>query len=201
MKSSTADTPPAGPSAPATTLPRAEGTLRLLTRQGYAESGWFRPFERSTGCRVEVRYADGAESLRRRRRLCVRRRVDPGRRRLRRRPGRRGARAQPGARAAARQLPGAVPRSGGSACRAPPIRRLVHVDAAPRAMAQINPQARAGPLGPARGARGARRGRLSLEDAPLEIGGAALSSAPSGRRSGSPARTPRTEPSSPPPWR
>jgi putative spermidine/putrescine transport system substrate-binding protein len=54
-----------GPSAPATTLPRAEGTLRLLARQGYAENNWVRPFERSTGCRVEVRYADGAESLRR----------------------------------------------------------------------------------------------------------------------------------------
>ena len=46
-------------------LPRAEGTLRLLARQGYAESSWVEPFERSTGCRVEVRYADGAESLRR----------------------------------------------------------------------------------------------------------------------------------------
>ena len=62
---STADAPPVGPSAPATTLPRAEGTLRLLARQGYAESSWVKPFERSTGCRVEVRYADGAESLRR----------------------------------------------------------------------------------------------------------------------------------------
>ena len=62
---STADAPPAGPSAPATALPRAEGTLRLLARQGYAENGWVRPFERSTGCRVEVRYADSAEGLRR----------------------------------------------------------------------------------------------------------------------------------------
>lgn len=62
---SRADAPPVGPSAPATTLPRAEGTLRLLARQGYAESAWVKPFERSTGCRVEVRYADGAESLRR----------------------------------------------------------------------------------------------------------------------------------------
>jgi putative spermidine/putrescine transport system substrate-binding protein len=62
---STANAPPAGPSAPATTLPRAEGTLRLLTRQGYAENSWVRPFERSTGCKVEVRYADGADSLRR----------------------------------------------------------------------------------------------------------------------------------------
>ncbi|HMG97798.1 MAG TPA: hypothetical protein VK546_02695, partial [Gaiellales bacterium] len=62
---STANAPPVGPSAPATTLPRAEGTLRLLARQGYAESSWVNPFERSTGCRVEVRYADGAESLRR----------------------------------------------------------------------------------------------------------------------------------------
>jgi putative spermidine/putrescine transport system substrate-binding protein len=56
---------PAGPSGPATTLPRAEGALRLLTRQGYAEDSWVRPFERSTGCRVEVRYADGAADLRR----------------------------------------------------------------------------------------------------------------------------------------
>jgi len=62
---STAGTSPAGPSAPASTLPPAEGTLRLLTRQGYAENTWVKPFERSTGCRVEVRYADSAESLRR----------------------------------------------------------------------------------------------------------------------------------------
>ncbi|MDX6630404.1 MAG: putative spermidine/putrescine transport system substrate-binding protein [Gaiellales bacterium] len=62
---SAAQAPPAGPSAPASSLPRAEGTLRLLARQGYAESSWVLPFERSTGCRVEVRYADGAESLRR----------------------------------------------------------------------------------------------------------------------------------------
>ena len=62
---STAGTSPAGPSAPASTLPRAAGTLRLLTRQGYAENTWVKPFERSTGCRVEVRYADSAESLRR----------------------------------------------------------------------------------------------------------------------------------------
>jgi putative spermidine/putrescine transport system substrate-binding protein len=62
---STADVTPVGPSAPATTLPRAEGTLRLLTRQGYAETSWVRPFERSTGCKVEVRYADGADALRR----------------------------------------------------------------------------------------------------------------------------------------
>lgn len=62
---STAQAPPAGPSAPATALPRAEGTLRLLVRQGYAESSWLEPFERSTGCRVQVRYADAAESLRR----------------------------------------------------------------------------------------------------------------------------------------
>jgi putative spermidine/putrescine transport system substrate-binding protein len=62
---STAGALPVGPSAPATTLPRAEGALRLLSRQGYAESSWVRPFERSTGCRVEVRYADDADSLRR----------------------------------------------------------------------------------------------------------------------------------------
>jgi putative spermidine/putrescine transport system substrate-binding protein len=62
---SAVNAPPVGPTAPATTLPRAEGTLRLLTRQGYAENAWVLPFERSTGCRVEVRYADGAASLRR----------------------------------------------------------------------------------------------------------------------------------------
>jgi putative spermidine/putrescine transport system substrate-binding protein len=63
--SSTPDAPLAGPSAPATTLPRAEGSLRLLARQGYAESSWVTAFERSTGCRVDVRYADTAAGLRR----------------------------------------------------------------------------------------------------------------------------------------
>ena len=62
---STTNAAQAGPSGPETTLPRAEGALRLLARQGYAETSWVRPFERSTGCRVEVRYADTAEGLRR----------------------------------------------------------------------------------------------------------------------------------------
>ena len=61
---STADQPVAGPSAPATAVPRAEGALRLLVRQGYAQPGWVQPFERSTGCKVEVRYADTAADLR-----------------------------------------------------------------------------------------------------------------------------------------
>jgi putative spermidine/putrescine transport system substrate-binding protein len=55
----------AGPSGPEAELPRAEGALRLLARQGYAERSWVGAFERSTGCRVEVRYADTAEGLRR----------------------------------------------------------------------------------------------------------------------------------------
>ena len=55
-----------GPAAGlATALPPAEGALRLLVRQGYAESSWVAPFERSTGCKVEVRYADTADGLRR----------------------------------------------------------------------------------------------------------------------------------------
>ena len=62
---STTNAAQAGPSGPETALPRAEGALRLLARQGYAESSWVRPFERSTGCRVEVRYANTAAGLRR----------------------------------------------------------------------------------------------------------------------------------------
>jgi putative spermidine/putrescine transport system substrate-binding protein len=62
--SSTADQPAAGPAGPASTLPRAEGALRLLVRQGYAEAAWVQPFERSTGCKVEVRYADSPAGLR-----------------------------------------------------------------------------------------------------------------------------------------
>jgi putative spermidine/putrescine transport system substrate-binding protein len=62
---STTNAAQAGPSGPEATLPRAEGALRLLARQGYAETSWVKPFERSTGCRVEVRYADTADGLRR----------------------------------------------------------------------------------------------------------------------------------------
>ncbi len=62
---SSADAPSAGPAGPERTLPPAEGALRLLVRQGYAESAWVRPFERSTGCKVEVRYADSPQGLRR----------------------------------------------------------------------------------------------------------------------------------------
>ena len=62
---SSANAPSAGPAGPERTLPPAEGALRLLVRQGYAESAWVRPFERSTGCKVEVRYADSPQGLRR----------------------------------------------------------------------------------------------------------------------------------------
>jgi putative spermidine/putrescine transport system substrate-binding protein len=62
---STTDAPQAGPSRPESTLPPAEGALRLLVRQGYAEDAWVKPFERSTGCKVDVRYADNPEGLRR----------------------------------------------------------------------------------------------------------------------------------------
>lgn len=55
----------AGPSAPEAQLPRAEGALRLLVRQGYSETSWVAPFVRSTGCKVEVRYANTAADLRR----------------------------------------------------------------------------------------------------------------------------------------
>jgi putative spermidine/putrescine transport system substrate-binding protein len=61
---STADQPVAGPAGPATALPRAEGALRLLVRQGYAETAWLKPFEQSTGCKVEVRYSDSPAGLR-----------------------------------------------------------------------------------------------------------------------------------------
>ena len=62
--SPTANQPVAGPSAPATSVPRAEGALRLLVRQGYAEQAWVAPFEHDTGCKVEVRYADTPAGLR-----------------------------------------------------------------------------------------------------------------------------------------
>jgi putative spermidine/putrescine transport system substrate-binding protein len=61
---STANQPLAGPAGPASTLPRPEGALRLLVRQGYAEAAWVKPFELSTGCRVEVRYSDSPTGLR-----------------------------------------------------------------------------------------------------------------------------------------
>ena len=62
--SSTPGQPLAGPAGPALALPRAEGALRLLVRQGYAETAWVRPFERRTGCRVELRYSDSPAGLR-----------------------------------------------------------------------------------------------------------------------------------------
>ena len=136
-----------------------------------------RPFERSTGCRVEVRYADGAESLRRAaERLCVRRRVDPGRRRLRGRAGRRSARAQPRARAAASDAsarPSAIPRR-----RAPAARRYgVSFLWTPRLEIWRRTIRKHAPAtwAPLSWNTKARRGRVSLEDTPLEIGDAALS--------------------------
>ncbi len=199
---STADTSPAGPSAPASTLPRAEGTLRLLTRQGYAENTWVKPFERSTGCRVEVRYADSAESLRRAAERLLRSTSPRSRASIAYAVVQDGAAraAQPRSRAAARELPGALPRPGGGARRCPPLRRLLPLVAAPRALAQDDPQARARHLGAALvehegAARAAcrsrtRRSRSATPRCPC------ASSSP---RSGSPTPTRSTRPSSPRP--
>ena len=35
----------------------------VVTRQGYAESAWIGPFQRASGCRVRVRYADTNQAL------------------------------------------------------------------------------------------------------------------------------------------
>ena len=173
---STAHAPPAGPSAPATTLPRAEGALRLLARQGYAENSWVKPFERSTGLprRGALRRQRRGPAARGRR-LGLRRRVDPGRPRLRRRAGRRGARAQPRARAAARELPRALPRPGGG--RARTRRYGVAFLWSPRLLLWRKSIRKHAPAtwAPLSWNTKARRGRVALEDTPLEIGDAALS--------------------------
>ena len=111
---------PPGPAGPATTLPPAEGALRLLVRQGYAESAWVR------AVRAQHRL-QGRGALRRQRRRGCGARADswsfdvasiPGGLAYAVVAGRRGARAQPRSRARARELPrrrSAIPRPGAPA--------------------------------------------------------------------------------------
>lgn len=64
---------PAGTTAPVEVIEdigEGEGRLNLLAFAGYAEDGstdpqvdWVRPFERSTGCDVRVRYVDSGEEI------------------------------------------------------------------------------------------------------------------------------------------
>jgi putative spermidine/putrescine transport system substrate-binding protein len=165
----------AGPSGPETTLPRGEGALRLLARQGYAESSWVKPFERSTGCRVEVRYADTAAGLRR---AAERWSFDvasiPG--------GLAYAVAEDGA---ARALtPGLVPERASfrapfrdpAAARAGTRRYGVAFMWSPRLLIWRTSIRKHAPAtwAPLSWKTAARRGRVALEDTPLQIGDAAL---------------------------
>ena len=53
---SSATTPERTSTIAADGLPAAEGTLRVLAREGYTEDSWIIPFQQETGCRVQVRY-------------------------------------------------------------------------------------------------------------------------------------------------
>lgn len=42
---------------------RAEGTLRLLTWEGYAEDAWVKPFEEKTGAKASITYVGSADEM------------------------------------------------------------------------------------------------------------------------------------------
>ncbi len=47
----------------ATMIGKGEGHLDLLAWRGYAEDAWVKPFEKNTGCKLNVRYAASAEEM------------------------------------------------------------------------------------------------------------------------------------------
>ncbi len=168
--------PSAGPSGPATTLPRAEGALRLLVRQGYAEDGLGRgrssaaPAARSR-CATPTRRRGCAAaptagpSTSRRSRAAS---PTPSCRTAPR------AGDQPRPRPTARGVPGALPRPRRRPRRRTPLRHRLPLDAAPRsgATASASTRRRPGRRSPTTPRRA--RGRVALEDTPLEIGDAAM---------------------------
>ena len=158
-------------------LPRAEGALRLLVRQGYAEN---RPGSRRSSAhrlQVEVRYADTPAGLRSgRRRLGLRRRLDPGR--ASPTPSSRTApraRSTPLSCRSARELPRPVPRSRRGA-RGGTHRYGVAFLWSPRLLIWRHSLRKHAPStwGPLAYNGKSRRGRVALEDTPLEIGDAAI---------------------------
>lgn len=47
----------------ATMIGKGEGQLDLLVWRGYAEDAWGKPFEKNTGCKLNLRYAASAEEM------------------------------------------------------------------------------------------------------------------------------------------
>ena len=56
--SSSSLTPPTQGTKPQTSIGKGEGKLNLIAWAGYAQSEWVKPFERSTGCVVNAKYAN-----------------------------------------------------------------------------------------------------------------------------------------------
>src|SRR5690349_2376006 len=55
--------PPTAGMTPASSIGRTEGSLNLIAWEGYAEPQWVKPFETSTGCKVNAKYAGSSDEM------------------------------------------------------------------------------------------------------------------------------------------
>jgi putative spermidine/putrescine transport system substrate-binding protein len=55
--------PPTAGMKPQTTIGKGEGQLNLIAWEGYAEPQWVTPFEKATGCQVNVKYAGSSDEM------------------------------------------------------------------------------------------------------------------------------------------
>ncbi len=56
-------TPPTQGMAPQQSVGKGEGTLNLIAWEGYAQPQWVAPFTKSTGCKVNVKYAGSSSEM------------------------------------------------------------------------------------------------------------------------------------------
>jgi putative spermidine/putrescine transport system substrate-binding protein len=56
-------TPPTQNMAPQSSIGKGEGQLNLIAWEGYVQPEWVKPFERQTGCTVNVKYAGSSSEM------------------------------------------------------------------------------------------------------------------------------------------
>ena len=56
-------TPPTQGETPQASVGKGEGALNLIAWEGYAQPQWVKPFEKTTGCVVNVKYAGSSSEM------------------------------------------------------------------------------------------------------------------------------------------
>src|ERR1700677_5064464 len=56
-------TPPTQGMKPPTSIGKGEGKLNIIAWEGYTQPEWVKPFEQTTGCEVNVKYAGSSSEM------------------------------------------------------------------------------------------------------------------------------------------